>query len=115
MRTLYTVTLLTLALALAGCTAAPSMTNEGPTLDRKGRPRSLALDSRPMIKLAADQPDAWWTARNDLPRAVAVPNDGLLYDVTEVRTYDHLYSHNGRVNDHYHQQTYSTRVRQLSP
>ncbi|MCC6680258.1 MAG: hypothetical protein IT445_05080 [Phycisphaeraceae bacterium] len=115
MRMLYVITALALAAALAGCSTAPSMTREGPTLDRNGRPRSLALDSRPMIRLAADQPDAWWSARNDLPRAVAVPNDGLLYDVTEVRTYDRLYSHDGRVHDHFRQHTYSTRVRSHTP
>lgn len=101
------------ALALAGCAAGHyHPTERGATLDRDAQPRSLAL-SAPMV--ADAQTDGWWSGRNDGVRGVYVFDDPLVYDNSVRRVYDGIRSHNGDVNDHYHEFSYKTRVRVYAP
>jgi len=100
------------ALLLGGCASDGDL---GPTVDRRGRLRSLALDSPQQHHLAGQQISGWWVSRNDYLRRTAVEQDGLLLDTSEQTTWDRLSSHDGDMDDHFYQRTRKTRVRQYYP
>lgn len=86
-------------------------------LDWPMQPRSIALPAqaqdRATQRQAARTGPAWYELRNEYQPTVEA---GIAYPVLErsvTRTYDRQHIHGGRVNDHYHRNTYREQLRRI--
>jgi len=101
-----------LAVVCVACTSAPRAATPSPALTG----RSLATDSRPLIRLEqraaqADHPQlAWYQYRNDIQPAVDAGFAGPILEFTAIRARDRQSSHDGRIRDNFQHQTTRTRI-----